>query len=215
MIAAHAALTITHGVAGGVADTLILNAHTDAISEHNLRNIYQLQRTGEYFPPFPVEGTGTASALTAGRLYAFPFPISRDVTIDRLAIQVTTADAGKKVRLGIYQHGANVYPGALLLDAGEVDVGANGVKEIVISQALPRSMYFLAIISDGVPELRRLHHHLALMGIDDTDFGKPYIYWYKAQAYGALPGSFPAAGSRMRVAGPVYQQSFARLLSWD
>lgn len=192
----------------------VIPAHKAELDAHT-RNIYAVLRTGRHFVPFSVSGSIIVMTLTANYLYAYPFPVARDVTIDRLAVQVTTSDAGKKVRIGIYKDGTNIYPGDLLLDAGEVDVGALGVKEVIVDQTLPKGLYWFTLISDGVPALRVLSHHFSPIGIDPTDFGKIYICWYKTVAYGALPNPYPSGGSRYKTTNMCYHLVFARLASMD
>ena len=101
-----------------------LDAHT--------KNVLEIVRTGEYYLS-PSHGYGTLT-MVANRLYARPLVVVRDITIDRLAIEVTSAGAaGTKARLGIYNVGTNLYPGTLILDAGEVAVDATGIKAATIS----------------------------------------------------------------------------------
>ena len=189
-------------------------AHQAELDAHT-RNIYAVLRTGQYFVPFPVSGSTTKLTLYANSLDAHAFPVPRDLTIDRLAVQVATAAAGKKVRIGIYKNGANIYPGELLLDAGEVDVGTLGVKTIIVDQALTKGLYWLAFTSDGTPGLRALFHHFSPIGLDATEFGKIYTGWYKTVTYGALPDPFPSGGGREKTTNKCFYMVFARLKSLD
>ena len=169
-----------------------ITGHKTDLDAHT-RNMYSALRTGEYFGPQPHWGATTVKTLTASYLYAYAFPVPRDVTIDRLAVKVQTADPDKKVRIGIYNDGTNIYPGTLLLDAGEVDAGTVGVKVITIDQALAKGLYWLSSITDGTTTgLRPLYTLAVPLGLDPTDFGKLYYRWQKDQTYGALPDPFPA-----------------------
>ncbi len=150
---------------------------------------------GNYFVPVPITGGG-ASAIAANRLYAMPCHVSRDLTADRIATQVTSAGgAGTVIRLGIYSDtGANA-PGALLIDAGTVAAdGATGVKAVTISQALTQALYWLAFISDGTPQLKYWDYAYSPLGWAGTDFGLSSVLGmaYNAMAYAALPATFPA-----------------------
>ena len=57
-------------------------------------------------------GGGVTQTLVADHLYAYPLFIARDMTIDRLAIDVNTASAGDFARIGIYRNGVDLYPAA-------------------------------------------------------------------------------------------------------
>lgn len=175
-------------IEGQLADHLAdLDAHT--------RNVLEELRTGEYHAsPIVSHVTGSPSSITADQLYLMAYPILRATTWDRIAINVLTADAGKKARLGIYNNGTNLYPGSLILDAGEIDVGSTGDKAIVINQSLAKGMYWVALISDGTPNFYAIAYHLDVLG--SVSPGRQRATWKKAQAYGALPDPFPAgAGS--------------------
>lgn len=166
-----------------------LDAHT--------RNIYQILRTGEY-SSLPMHGIGAPIALTANRLYAIPYIAVRDITIDRLAICVTTADSGKSVRMGVHHDdGTNLYPGSLIKDAGTASVGTTGVKAVIISPALALSkgLWFLTLVSDGAPSLRDARLGMSPLGIRSTDFAATYGFWYVSFTYAALPDPFTAGGS--------------------
>jgi len=175
-------------IEGQLADhKALLDAHT--------KNIFEIARTGEYM------GWGHATAntiITANRLYAYPLFIARDLTIDRIAIDIQTAGAGgTKARLGIYNNGTNLYPGTLLDDYGEVAVDTTGIKAITISQALTKGLYGIVVVSDGTPILKASSAvtHSYWLGIRGTSFGYHQQGWYVAHTYGALPDPFTAGGT--------------------
>jgi hypothetical protein len=60
---------------------------------------------GRYYFPQNFIGTGTAGAVSAGRLYAVPIEILSPTTFTKIGINVTTAATGSPVhaRLGIYK----------------------------------------------------------------------------------------------------------------
>ena len=165
-----------------------LDAHT--------KNIYQILRTGEY-SSLPMHGIGAPIALATNRLYAIPYIAVRDITIDRLAICVLTLSAGKSVRMGIHDAtGTNLYPDALLLDAGTVSVATTGLKAVTIDPALALSkgLWFLTLVSDGAPSLRDLRLGMSPLGIN-TGFAATSGFWYVGFTYAALPDPFTAGGS--------------------
>ena len=167
------------------------NDHTTDIDAH-MSDIWQTLRTGEYYNPLPITGNGEV-ALVANQLYGFIYPVIRSITFDRIRTYVATLAAGKFVRLGIYNTGTNLHPGTLLLDGGAVSVGAAGVVTVTISQQLTKGIYFLAFVSDGTPGIQFLSGRTTPLGISSTYIWTPKEYWYVAQAYGALPTTFPTA----------------------
>lgn len=173
----------------------------------------RLLSTGGYIQPWPVVAIST-TALVANRLYALAWLIVRPLTIDRLALEVTGAGgAGTKARLGIYANGTNLYPGALLKDVGLVAVDGVAVVAATITGnlSLAAGLYWLALITDGTPTCRYGAPQLSPMGIKATDFSAVLGSWRVAQAYGALPDPFTAAGSNQAECNFV----LPRLLSLD
>jgi len=133
---------------------------------------------------------GAAYGLTANRLYAAPFLVHRQTAFDRIAVNVATADAGKSVRLGIYDDSSGL-PGALKLDAGAVSVGATGEAFITISQTLPPAWYWLALASEsGVAQidssLAPAAVQFGLTAVGDA----PPTHLFKTHTFGALPNPF-------------------------
>lgn len=176
------------------------SAHGADLDAHT-KNLFEELRTGEYH--ITLFGGRATASLTANTLYALPLLVARDMTIDRIAIQVTSAGAaGTKARLGIYELGTNLYPGALLLDAGEVDVDGTGVLAITIDQALTKGIYFTAVVSDGTPQLRSVIADdltSPLFGLLSTNFNIHHNLWSVAHTYAALPDPFTAGGSLGRL----------------
>jgi hypothetical protein len=86
--------------------------------------------------------------LVTNRVYYNAFVVGQSATFTKMGIQVTTAEAGKVARLGIYNW-SNGKSTTLVLDAGTVSLAATGIVEATISQTLSPGVYSLAIISDG------------------------------------------------------------------
>jgi len=194
-------------IEGQMADHIArLDAHT--------RNINETFRTGEYIQTLVSETVAEDLVLVANHLYAMPFLVSRAMTFDRIAVQVTTLAAGSSIRLGIYNDGTNLYPGALVSDAGEVSAATTGVKAITINQALTKGLYWLALVSDGAPKIYFSFWGWAGLGKVATDFvSESYRYWDLAFAYAALPDPFTAGGSA--VSARSKPGIFMRLASLD
>lgn len=139
-----------------------------------------------------------------GLLFGFLICVSGTRSYDRIGVKVSTAQAGKKVRLGIYEHDAdNRWPGALILDAGTVDVSTTGDKEIVIDQELTAGYYFLTWVGDGST--------LRLLGTDKSVVSGPISSGHSGPGHrggrtgaridgqlavvaGGLPDPFPTVG---------------------
>lgn len=98
----------------------------------------------------PPGGSATDSLAEAECRY-IPVFIPKDCTVDRIGIEVTTAGIGGApvARLGIYADDGDGKPGARLVDAGTVSTTTTGGKEIIISQALTKGLYWLAVAAQG------------------------------------------------------------------
>jgi hypothetical protein len=84
-----------------------------------------------------------------GILYLTPFVLATTATATGLRIQATSGATGRTGRLCIYSSvSGQDYPGALLLDAGTVDLGTAGVKTKAISQSLSAGTYWLGIVTN-------------------------------------------------------------------
>lgn len=115
------------------------------------RNVFAgpVLRSGRYYFGHMTGGnTGGATFDTTRPVFGL-FIARRAVTLDRIGISVTTAAASTVARLGIYRDDGTGFPGALLLDAGEVDVSTTGGKEIIISQAITPGAYWLTMMTNG------------------------------------------------------------------
>lgn len=168
--------------------------HIACLDAH-IKSPREVFRTGEYMMPFVLSRyTITQTAMVANTLYAVPFLAARDMTVDRIAVYVVTLDSGKSARMGIYNDGTNLYPGSLLLDAGEVSVGSAGIKAITIDQSLTKGIYWLVIVSDGTPTVRVLSYADTLLGLNSVHtYGQ--TGWSVSHSYAALPDPFTADGS--------------------
>ena len=193
-------------------DGVDLSVHAADLDAHT-RNLLKTYRTGQYITA-PYGREGATQSATAGRLYTCPIFIARPMTFDAIAAWVTVASgANTSVRFGIYNDGTNHYPDSLVLDAGTVLTDATGLRGIAISQALAtKGWYWAAALFESTPTVAWTRFISPLGTADITDgFSYNPSSWYVAQAYGALPASFPAAGT-------LWAASFIlalRLLSLD
>ncbi|GAI73404.1 unnamed protein product, partial [marine sediment metagenome] len=174
----------------------VLTPHLSDLDAHH-RDIHEVMRVGNYYISSD-SGANSTNVLVAGQMYASPIVVARDITVDRIAIQVTLLAAGSSARLGIHNDGVDLYPGSLLLDAGVVGTAANGMASIVIDQALTKGLYWLTLIGDDTPTVRSYIPAEAVLGFEAgvNAFNNKSGYWQVAQAFGALPDPFTAGGSQ-------------------
>lgn len=125
----------------------------------------------------------------AGYGYWTPFPVERDVTLDRIGVEITTAGASTVLRMGIYADDGGS-PGSLVLDAGTVDASSTGWKEITISQALTAGRVWLCLAAQGSNNVTTRGNYgvLSVPFLSATGDRNGGCY-YKASITGALPAS--------------------------
>lgn len=165
--------------------------------------------------------TSGGTALTTGSptintLRAIPLVVSKLVTIDQLAINVTTLGTGSNARVGIYTDNGNLYPGALVADCGSISTATTGVKTYAtnLPVTLLPGLYWLVIVGDGTaPTIRALNVNSMspILGLDSglgTAWG---VGWSVAFTFAALPATFPAGGAVLSAA-PI-PAIFARFAS--
>ncbi len=151
-----------------------------------------LSRTpGKYYGPLGGSNVTTTSTAMVNKIYAVPFLVLVEETFDRISITIQTAAAGN-ARLGVYRDNGYA-PGSLLVDAGEIDTGTTGDKEIVINQILSPGLYWLAIIYSAAPKVYAPNFTVNLLGLGSNNVqgsGNGMVY-LTDQAYGALPDPHP------------------------
>lgn len=84
-------------------------------------------------------GAGAATATTAGvanRMEIFPFLPRADLTVDQVAVNVTTAVAGALGKVVIFAADSLGRPDARLFETADLDFGTTGVKSVALSAAL-------------------------------------------------------------------------------
>jgi len=170
-----------------------LAEHVAALDAHT-RNPFEEIITGQYSNVL-VNLDTSVKTLVVDHLYATPYMAARLLTVDRIAVEIKTAAVDKSARLGIYRNGTNMYPGALVLDCGTINCGTTGVKEIVIDQQLSKGLYWLAIVSDGAPQIEQALVVSKFLGVIGSNYSSYYVGWDVSQAYGALPDPFTTGGS--------------------
>ncbi len=176
---------------GGATSPIRLVArHANLPCAHNHNPLAKLRIGSMYC----AGGQDSDRIIVVDILYAFPLIVARDMTIDRLAIDVQILAAGAGARLGIYND-EDCAPSTLLIDAGIVSVAAAAPAEVVINQQLRKGIYWVALVSDGAPTLSCINENALshnLLGLNAGDFGYYYTGYSIAHAYGALPDPFGA-----------------------
>lgn len=160
---------------------------------------------GEPNPFVHIAGSGVFTGLSAsapsaistaiGQLGFMSVAFPRAVTLDRIAVNVSTAVAGAVYRLGIYAALADGNVGGLIEESGTVDASTLGNKALVISRSLPAGRYFLAAVAqDGgsAPSILGITPVFAPWGTSSA-----YTQWPTRSAVatgvtGALPDPAPA-----------------------
>jgi len=100
-------------------------------------------KVGSYYAAQPA-GIGTVG-LNANDVKAQPYD-DHPLSIDRIGIEVTTALAASTGRLYVWAMATDGTPGAVLLDAGQIDTSTTGFKEIVVATtALPSGRVFVGL----------------------------------------------------------------------
>lgn len=154
---------------------------------------------GRYHSPGLAFGPDASQILTVDRIYAVPFYCAGAHTFDRIAYHVSTAVAGGLTRLAVYLDNDSIYPGSRVLASDELTGASTGLKETIVDwTSVANKLYWLAMITNRAIYVRSLE--------DIYSFGCVFGYgaamptdqdnhYYKAQAYGALPETFPGGAT--------------------
>ena len=116
---------------------------------------------GVYYSPYPpFLRRDTTTEFLKQRVHCCLHVIKRKLTINGLAIKVTVAAVGSHARLGIYSCSKTTYlPDRLLLDGGEVDTSATGIKTAVVNYQLPPDLYWFAYLPDDAIKIYNIHSY--------------------------------------------------------
>ena len=179
---------------GGVTPSPIPIVYTEA------------NRPANSLPTFYTNGLRSGEGVTvvsfaSGELGVFPFLAPRKLTIDRMAVGVTTAAASAQARIGIYNEVGRLRPETLLFDSGDIDCSVVGFKTVVVPNlVIEAGLLWLAIImTNTTAQIAAFSGaYGGNMGpgmgyIDNSNTFQTVTGWRNVQAYGALPNPFPAA----------------------
>jgi len=100
---------------------------------------------GNYMFTSSPGGASTSAALSNGALRLLPWVVTQRIPIDRIGAEVTViGDVGSKLRLGIYADNGFSYPGALLLDGGQIAGDSATVQDApAVSLVLNPGLYWI------------------------------------------------------------------------
>ena len=98
-------------------------------------------------PGVDTYGSVSTATINADALRYETILVTTPITLDQLAIEVTTASGtgGSTARLGIYAADTDWQPSSLIVDGGTVATDSTGVKTVSINQALTPGRYLLVV----------------------------------------------------------------------
>lgn len=174
-----------------------------------------LPAVGAYL--FPYSALSAQPSGASGGLWMVPVSPTRNCACTACAIEVTTAQAGGLLRLGIYSADDTTrMPKDLLQTFGAVDCSTTGVKTVAISPALQLvggTLYWLAALgehSGAVPSFRTVIHTSAgLTGFPQTSTNPLTQHRSGLYAIGVPTGSLPAVAP----SGVLFDKAIAQFLS--
>lgn len=170
----------------------------------------------DLFGEMMVSGAQTNNTPVSGTLYAFPTMISQNITVDEMAFDLEATGASSHVRIGIYTDNGNMYPNALVVDAGETNTGSHGLGTITLtglSAKISPGLYWLVYENDGTsPQVRgpATGGLTPILGAGSSISTVGMVGWSVVNTYGALPGTFP--GSAGLIGNPPFPGIFFRAL---
>ncbi|MCK6470879.1 MAG: hypothetical protein L6R28_03955 [Planctomycetes bacterium] len=182
---------------GFLPKPIVLPSGTSALDVSGFKRAGPIGGKSVYYTS-PVNGNTYGNfAWMADILTATPLVIPKEVTLDQIGIRVATPGTATLSRLGIYADDGNVYPGALLLDAGTVDVSTAGFKALDISLSLSPGLYWLATLHNGGVTLKvsTPANQVNVMGHDPVVASQAFSRIDAAMPFGSLPDPFPGNGN--------------------
>ena len=154
------------------------------------------------YPGWGLTGSsGSTFVPTANRVYYAAFVVGQSTTFTAIGINVTTLQATKVARLGIYNWSGGKST-TRVLDAGTVSLGTTGVVEIAISQTLAAGVYSLAFIADSsTADVKGAQASVQvasfMYGMNDTNSGTNTVVHYEAGSGTTLPATATTSPSNL------------------
>jgi hypothetical protein len=154
----------------------------------------------------PSGGANAAwTAMTQNLLTLRPC-LLRAGTLIGIGTQTNTFAAGSFYRVGIYSEASGGGPGALLIDAGQIDFTASsGFKSITISQVITSGVYWMASVQQGaasgaaviseVAGTTNIQAHMPVRWAGSGDiWDRATQHFTQGSVSGALPSSITLSG---------------------
>ena len=142
---------------------------------------------------FTVPGATDQAASTTlpagGRDYYAPWYTPAPLVVDQIACEVTTLEAAKNVRIGLYRADTNWQPiGAPLADSGDLSVATTGVKTYTPTNPLflGRGLY-VSIFNTNAAGTLNLRVYRAFGVAIQAAGGNPVSQMFIDRAYAAFP----------------------------
>lgn len=194
------------------ANLTLLNDAIDDLDDRVTDLTMPVPASGQYFWAMSGANTSTAT-LGNGNLRLHPWYVPRSLSITRIGADVgTVGEAGSKFRLGIYADNGNGYPGALVVDAGQINGDSATVQELTISQTLAPGLYWIGGATQSAtttaPAMRLVGTiappmwHMPV-GTSMPTSGSGLAGFIQASVTGALPSNFTttvtASGSNPKI----------------
>lgn len=150
---------------------------------------------GKLMLPFNVGvSEGNAVTVTANRLYLKPVVYVQSGLVSALKTYVSTAVAGSKARMGLYEPAANGDPGRLILESGDINTAGTGMLSAaaIANKPVRPGWYYLAFVASGAIacnpfETLNYNHAATLAGTTATGNSYKMLYDDLAAGWTVLP----------------------------
>lgn len=137
--------------------------------------------------------TITTITLLANTMYGVPFTVASRQAFTKIGVHVTTGIAATSVHLGIYNAKGGIAT-TLVLDAGTVATATSSADaEITITQTLEAGDYYLTLLGNSAAVIVSGYTDFSMSwknGMTTSTGGESLEFG--SQAFGSLPGTFPA-----------------------
>ena len=167
-------------------------------------------KKGNYYRAGNTTGASSNYTFNINHMYTQVMCFPEDITIDQLAIYISTAAAaGGVARMGLYADDGTLHPGQLIYDSGEINTTTTGPKTaappspIVIAKGTP----FWTCLLCGVAAPKLVSSNsacLSTLGTNNVGGGWSFNGFYVERAYGALPATHPAGMLLQGMKDPVH-----------
>lgn len=137
-----------------LSEVAALSASIDALAAHAKEPGLV---SGRYLSAMVNASALSTIAAAANRLDFYPFIPAKNITINELAVEVSTLLAGGQGRIGIYSSDANGNPGNKLVEGAAVfTTDAVGIKTLAIANTVltAGTIYWIAVLSSGTQTYR-------------------------------------------------------------